>query len=103
MSEQIIKKIKQNPNLVKFCNRILTYNAIFENETTRCMFLVSLISADSLIDEQSCNETIDVANFILNHIDLFMLEDNIKKDIVSKMNSAIKIAKRDKKHFLKSK
>ena len=99
MSEQIIKKIKQNPNLVKFCNRILTYNEIFENETTRCMFLVSLISADSLIDEHACDETIEVANFILNHIDLFILEDNIKKDIISKMKSAIKIAKRDKKEF----
>ena len=99
MSEQIIKKIKQNPNLVKFCNRILTYNAIFENETTRCMFLVSLISADSLTDEHSCDETIEIANFILNHIDLFILEDNIKKDIISKMKSAIKIAKRDKKEF----
>lgn len=99
MSEQIIKKIKQNPNLVKFCNRILTYNEIFENETTRCMFLVSLISADSLIDEHTCDETIEVANFILNHIDLFILEDNTKKDIISKMKSAIKIAKRDKKEF----
>ena len=28
------------------------------------------------------------------------LEDNIKKDIISKMKSAIKIAKRDKKEFL---
>ena len=99
MSEQIIKKIKQNINLVKFCNRILNYNAIFENETTRCMFLVSLISADNLTDEHSCDETIEVANFILNHIDLFILEDNIKKDIISKMKSAIKIAKRDKKEF----
>jgi hypothetical protein len=63
------------------------------------MFLVSLISADSLIDEHACNETIEVANFILNHIDLFILEDDIKKDIISKMKSAIKIAKRDKKEF----
>ena len=99
MSEQIIKKIKQNPNLVKFCNRILNYNAIFLDEFTRNMFLVSLISADSLIDEHSCDETIEVANFILNHIDLFILEDNIKNDIISKMKSAIKIAKRDKKEF----
>lgn len=103
MSEQIVKKIKQNPNLVKFCNRILNYNSIFENETLGSMFLVSLISADNLTDEHSCDETIEVANFILNHIDLFILEDDIKKNLISKMNSAIKIAKRDKKHFLKSK
>jgi uncharacterized ubiquitin-like protein YukD len=99
MNEKIIKKIEQNQNLVKFCNRILNYNFIFENEITRSMFLVSLISADSLTDEHACDETIDIANFILNHIDLFILEDNIKKDIISKMKSAIKIAKRDKKEF----
>ncbi len=103
MNENIIKKIEQNQNLVKFCNRILNYNYIFENEITRNMFLVSLISADSLIDKQSCDETIDIANFILNHIDLFILEDDIKKDIISKMNSAIKIAKRDKKQFINKK
>jgi len=103
MNENIIKKIEQNQNLIKFCNRILNYNSILENETARSMFVVSLISADSLIDEHSCDETIDVANFILNHIDLFMLEDGIKKDLISKMNSAIKIAKRDKKQFINKK
>jgi len=100
MNERIINKIEQNQNLIKFCNRILNYNSIFENEMTRNMFLVSLISADSLIDEHSCDETIEISNFILNHIDLFILEDDIKKDIISKMNIAIKIAKRDKKQFI---
>ena len=99
MTNKTLKKISDNPNLIAFCNKILSYNAIFENETTRCMLLVSLISADNLTDEGACDETIEIANFILNHIDLFILEDNIKKDIISKMKSAIKIAKRDKKEF----
>ena len=99
MSEKIIKKIEQNPNLVKFCNRILNYNAIFENETTRCMFLVSLISADNLTDEHACDETIEVANFILNHINLMMLEDEVHKSVIKYMKDAIKISKRDKKQF----
>lgn len=103
MSERIINKIEQNQNLIKFCNRILNYNSIFENEMTRSMFLASLISADSLIDEHSCDETIEISNFILNHIYLFILEDDIKKDIISKMNTAIKIAKRDKKQFINKK
>lgn len=100
MTKTILKKISQNPNLISFCNRILNYNSIFENETTRCMFLVSLISADTLIDKHSCDETIEIATFILNNIDLFILEDNIKNDIISKMKSAIKIAKRDRKQFV---
>ena len=77
MSEKIIKKIEQNPNLVKFCNRILNYNAIFENETTRCMFLVSLISADNLTDEHACDETIETAK--LNEIRNNFLLTNVKK------------------------
>lgn len=99
MSEQIIKKIKQNPNLVKFCNRIFNYTAIFENETARNMFFVSLISSDCLTDENQCDETIEVANFILNHIDLFMLDDTLKKSVIKYCKDAIKIAKRDKKEF----
>ena len=99
MQNKTWKRIESNPNLVAFCNRILNYNSIFEHEMTRSMFLVSLISADSLLNEHDCDETIEVANFILNHMDLFILEDNIKKDIISKMKSAIKIAKRDKKEF----
>ena len=99
MSEKIIKKIEQNPNLVKFCNRILNYNAIFENETTRCMFLVSLISTDNLTDEHACDETIETANFILDHINLMMLEDEVHKSVIKYMKDAIKIAKRDKKQF----
>ena len=99
MKTVILKKISENPNLISFCNKILTYNAIFENETTRCMFLVSLISADSLTDEHACDETIETANFILDHINLMILEDEVRKSIIKYMKDAIKIAKRDKKQF----
>ena len=99
MKNVILKKISENPNLISFCNKILTYNAIFENETTRCMFCVSLISSDTLIDEQACDETIETANFILDHINLMILEDEVRKSIIKYVKDAIKIAKRDKKQF----
>ena len=101
MQNKTWKKIENNPNLVAFCNRILTYNSIFENETTRSMFLVSLISSDCLIDIHACDETIEISNFILNHIDLMILEEDIKNEIIKYLNDAIKIAERDKKIFLK--
>ena len=103
MENKIIKKISQNPNLVSFCNRIMNYNSIFENEMTRSMFFVSLISADSLTNEHSCNETIEVANFILNNINLFVIEDSLKTKIIKYCKDALKIAKRDKKEFIKIK
>lgn len=94
-----LKKISENPNLISFCNKILSYNAIFENEMVRSMFLVSLISSDSLIDEHACDETIETAKFILDHIDLMILENENKQNIIKKLKDAIKIAKRDKKEF----
>ena len=74
MQNKTWKRIESNPNLVAFCNRILNYNSILESDIVRNMFLVSLISSDSLIDEHACDETIETAKFILDHIDLMILE-----------------------------
>ena len=103
MTNIILKKISENPNLVKFCNKILSYNTILLDDFTRNMFLSTLISSDNLIDEHSCDDTIETAEFILNHIDLFILEDDIKKNLIKKLKDSIKIAKRDKKEiFIKN-
>ena len=103
MTNVILKKISENPNLVKFCNKILSYNTILLDEYARNMFLATLVSADNLIDVYTCDETIETAEFILNHIDLFILEDETKKNIIKYLQDTIKIAKRDKKQFVKSK
>lgn len=103
MQNKTWKKISQNPNLVSFCNKILNYNAILEDEQSRSMFLVLLISSDSLIDVQSCDETIEVSNFILNHINLMILEDDVKESVINHLKTAIEIAERDKKILLKKK
>jgi len=93
MDKVITAKIQSNPNLIQFINRILSYNDIFENEMTRSMFFASLISADCLIDKHSCEETINIANFILTNIDLFILEDDIRKNIIKYCKDATEIAK----------
>ncbi len=67
------------------------------------MFLVSLISADTLVDENSCDETIETANFILNNINLMILDDDIKKYIINHLNKALEIAQRDKEQFIANK
>ena len=56
------------------------------------MFFVSLISADILVDKQSCEETIETAIFILNNIDLFVIDDDIKRMVIHYSNNAIEIA-----------
>lgn len=90
---------ESNQNLIKFCNRIYTYNTILENETTRNIFLVSLISADSLIDKYACDESIEISSFILNNIDLFVLEDDIKETVIKYLKDAIKISNKEKNNF----
>lgn len=99
MTRKTLEKISENPKLIEFCNKILAYNVILENEFSRNMFFVSLISADTLIDEESCKETIEIANFIISHISLFILNDDIKIQTIKYMKKAIKIAKRDEKEF----
>lgn len=93
-------KITDNPNLLAFCNKILLYNSILEDEMSRNMFFVSLISSDNLVDEHSCDETIDTAKFILNNINLFVLNDEVREKTVGYLNDAIEIAERDKKEFI---
>ena len=99
MTNKTLKKISENPNLVAFCNKILSYNMIFEDESIRNMFLVSLISADTLIDEHACDDTINICNFILTNMDLMMLEEDVKKSVITYLKKGIRIAKRDKKQF----
>ena len=99
MDKKVFKKLEANPNLISFVNRILNYNSIFENETIRSMFFVSLISSDCLIDKHACEETIEIADFILKNINLFILEDNILKLVIKYCKDAKKIAKRDIKNF----
>ena len=93
------KKIAENTNLISFCNKVIAYNDILNNEEARNMFFVSLISADTLIDVHSCDETIETVVFILNNIDLMVLDDNIRKKTIKYMENALDIAHRDKTQF----
>ena len=78
----------------------MLYNSILEGEMSRNMFFVSLISSDNLVDEHSCDDTIDTAEFILHNINLFVLNEEIKQKTIDYLKEAINIAERDKKEFI---
>ena len=103
MGKNSLKKILDNPYLIAFCNKISSYNTILEHDISRNMFFVSLVSSDTLIDVHACDETIDVATFILHHIDLMILDDDIKEITKKHMISAIHIARHDKEEFINNK
>jgi predicted phage-related endonuclease len=97
----LIKKITDNPKLVSFCNKVLTYESILGNNESRYLFLASLISADTLVDEESCRETLDTAYFIINHMDFFQLEDNVREEVENYTEKAINIALSELHEFKK--
>ena len=103
MDNNLIKKISSNPALVAFCNRILSYNTIFEDGEARRLFLASLISADTLTDEESCMESLETVYFILDHMELFQISDEIRKEIKEFMEKTTDIVYRSLMDMIKRK
>ena len=94
------KDIKGNEKLLQFCNKIITFNNILNDETTKYMFIAGIVSSEFMVDKESCDESIELATFILNNIDLFMFnDDNAKEEIKNYMLQAMEVANRDKKIF----
>lgn len=103
MTQQNLKKLSENPNLIAFCNRIMSYNEILNNENSRNMFFVSLVSPVTLIDISSCDETIEICEFITKHIDLFLFDEKTADIVLRYMDDAIMIANKEKEKFYKYK
>lgn len=79
--------------------RIINYKKTLADETLRNMFLVCLISSDSLVDEKSCEQSIEVFTFLKNHIDLIVDNEKTKKEVMKYIKKGLSIAKRDLKQF----
>ena len=93
-------ELKKNRPLCDFCDRVLSYKSAFESEL-RYFILVSFISADSLVDAQSCRDSIECMDFIVKNIKLMDLEEKIEKEVLKYMRKGLKIAKRDLKEYEK--
>lgn len=55
---------------------------ILNNEALRYLFLVSLISADTLLTEDDCNSSLQVLNFIKDYSKDMNLSDAVKEEVV---------------------
>lgn len=84
-------KISDNQKLLSFCNKILFYNTILESDESRYLFLASLISADTLVDEESCHETLETVDFIEKNLDLFVLSDEVIEETKKYLKKSIDI------------
>lgn len=90
--------ITNNNPLYEFCKKILSYKIALECDK-RYLFLASLVSADRLINKERCIESMEKIKFLIDNIELFDLNDNIKKDTLSFLNSGLEIAERDLASF----
>lgn len=84
--------IYQNKKLISFCNKIQSYENILNDEDSKKIFLDSLLKVD---DEHSCEESIDICNFLIQNIDLFNI--NNCEELKSKLEKIINIIKQTKK------
>lgn len=92
-------KLKENQKLNNFVNKILNYNDIF-NDDTRYIFYSSLISADTMITKEDCEDVIELAVFIKNNIELFVLEPERKEEVLKYMNTSIELANEELKKYI---
>lgn len=97
---QFFDNLKKNKPLYDFCARVLNYKSGFESEL-RYLILASFISSDSLIDAQSCEDSIEMMSFVKNNIKLMDLDEKTEKEVLKYMNKGLKIAKRDLKEYTK--
>ena len=96
--EMTFKDIEGNKPLYEFCRKIWSLKIALESNM-RYLFLASLISADSLVNAEACEDSIKHINFILKNIDLFDLKVELKKEVVKFLKDGLKIAKRDLSGF----
>lgn len=98
----LAKKIKENEKLLEFNRKILNINVILNNDNLRYLYMVSLISSDNIIDIASCDKSLESINFILNNIDLFDIDEKIRKEVIKYLKKGLRIIKRDRKTFIES-
>lgn len=98
----LAKKIKENEKLLEFNRKILNINVILNNDNLRYLYMVSLISSDNIIDIASCDKSLESINFMLNNIDLFDIDDKVRKEVVKYLKKGLRIIKRDRKTFIES-
>lgn len=99
----LVKKIKENEKLLEFNREILNISVILNNEGLRYLYLVSLISSDNIIDVESCDRSLKAINFIMEHIDLFGLDDKVKKEVTKYLKKGLRIIRRDRKAMQQAK
>lgn len=99
MKRNLSKFIEENEQLYTYVKRIYNYSFAINSEQWRYLFLVTLVSSDTLINAESCKKSIENMTFVKNNIDLITTDEKIKKEVLKYVKDGLKIANRDLKYY----
>lgn len=99
MKRNLSKFIEGNEQLYTYVKRLYNYSFAVNSEQWRYLFLVTLVSSDTLINVESCKKSIESMTFVKDNIDLITTDDKIKKEVLKHIKDGLKIANRDLKYF----
>lgn len=99
MKRNLSKFIEENEQLYTYVKRLYNYSFAVNSEQWRYLFLVTLVSSDTLINAESCKKSIESMTFVKNNIDLITTDEKIKKEVLKYVKDGLKIANRDLKYY----
>lgn len=68
---------------------------ILNHDAYRYLFLVSLISADTLVTEDDCNNSLNVLNFIKDNITELNISEEIRNEVIEYAVKGISIVSKE--------
>ena len=78
-------------------------DGILNDSTLRCLYLASLISADTVTDEESARNSIKKLEELESFISVCNLSDDIKEEVSDFVQRGLAIVERDLESFTKEK
>lgn len=77
-----------------------TLGKILQNDQFRYLYLAGLISSDTNITVDDCNENLNNLNYIKDNINNLNLNNELKDEVIKFINDGIEILERDIKNIL---
>ena len=87
--------LEEHSKLWEYCWQIYKLEKALSNDEFRYLYLVSLISSDSMVDVKSTQECLDRIIFLNQNVKYMNLDNEIIKEVINYTNKGIKIANRD--------
>ena len=72
---------------------------VLSNDAIRYLYLVSLISADTLVNKEACEGSLNVFNLIKDNLHIMNLTDEVKNELIEYIEKGIVIVNSELKRF----